>query len=303
MSTMTYAFGRNWQRFLHVLDGDRIAATETYLRRLLEAERLDGRRFLDVGSGSGLSSLAARRLGASVHSFDADEASVACTAELRRRHDATDAAWRVEHGSVLDEEYMRALGTFDVVHAWGVLHHTGAMWRALENVLIPLAPGGRLIVTIYNDQGRRSRAWRAVKRTYNRLPGAARVLYGAGVIGAIEGRAAVRHLLTLRPHVYVREWTRYGQYRGMTRLYDWIDWIGGYPFEVARPEEIFDFYRRRGLSLSRLHTTSGPGCNEFVFTAPSSFSGIEAGRDRRATSEVSALLVQAARGGGSCALG
>jgi len=263
----TFAFGRNWQRFLRVLDQDRVATTEAYLRRMLEVERLDGMRFLDVGSGSGLSSFAAWRLGATVHSFDFDDASVACTAAVRRRYAAEDARWSVEHGSALDQDYLRSLGTFDVVHAWGVLHHTGAMWRALENVLIPLAPGGRLLVTIYNDQGLASRAWRVVKRVYNALPGPLRVPYAALVIGAMEGRSALRHLVTLRPHVYVRGWTRYRANRGMSPLYDWIDWIGGYPFEVARPDEIFAFYRRRGLVLHGLQTTPGLGCNQFVFVA------------------------------------
>lgn len=263
-----FSFGRNWQRFIRLLDDDRIRATEDYLRRMLEVERLDGVRFLDVGSGSGLSSLAAWRLGADVHSFDYDPASVACTTELRRRYCPDGARWRVEHGSALDPEYLKSLGTFDVVHAWGVLHHTGAMWPALENALIPLGPAGRLVLAIYNDQGLRSRAWLSVKRLYNALPPALRVPYAGVVIGATEGAAALRCLLTLRPHVYVRAWTGYAAQRGMSRLYDWIDWIGGYPFEVARPEGIFDFYRRRGLTLLQLRTTAGLGCNEFVFAAP-----------------------------------
>jgi SAM-dependent methyltransferase len=260
-----FAFGRNWQRFLRVLDDDRIATTGGYLRRMLEVDRLDGVRFLDIGSGSGLSSLAAWRLGADVHSFDYDPDSVACTAELRRRYCPDGERWRVEQGSALDAAYLRTLGTFDVVHAWGVLHHTGAMWQALENAIIPLRPGGALVIAIYNDQGLRSRAWHAVKRLYNTLPPVARVPYAAGVIGVVEGQSALRYLFTLRPHVYVRGWLRYGVNRGMSPLYDWIDWIGGYPFEVARPEAIFDFYRRRGLTLRQLRTTSGLGCNEFVF--------------------------------------
>jgi 2-polyprenyl-6-hydroxyphenyl methylase/3-demethylubiquinone-9 3-methyltransferase len=276
---MRFAFGKNWQRFLHVLDEDRIVVAEAYLRRVLEADRLDGHRFLDVGSGSGLSSLAAWRLGAHVHSFDYDQASVACTAELKRRYAPGSARWRVEQGSALDADYLASLGTFDVVHAWGVLHHTGAMWQALENVLLPLAPGGRLVVTIYNDQGLRSRAWRGVKRAYNALPGPLRIPYSALVIGVMEGRAALRSLVTLRPHVYVRGWTHYGENRGMSKLHDWIDWIGGYPFEVARPEQIFAFYRRRGLALAQLETTAGLGCNHFVFTAPARAAAGEGARN------------------------
>jgi 2-polyprenyl-6-hydroxyphenyl methylase/3-demethylubiquinone-9 3-methyltransferase len=107
-----------------------------------------------------------------------------------------------------------------------------------------------------------------VKRTYNALPGPLRIPYGALVIGAMEGKAALHSLLTLRPHVYLREWMSYGDNRGMSKLYDWIDWIGGYPFEVARPEQLFDFYRQRGLSLTHLRTTAGLGCNDFVFASP-----------------------------------
>jgi 2-polyprenyl-6-hydroxyphenyl methylase/3-demethylubiquinone-9 3-methyltransferase len=261
-----FAFGRNWQRFSRLMDEERIVTTEAYLRRMLESDRLDGLRFLDIGSGSGLSSLAAWRLGADVHSFDYDPDSVACTAELRLRFCPDGRRWSVEAGSALDAGYLKSLGTFDVVHAWGVLHHTGAMWQALDNAMIPLAPGGALVLAIYNDQGLRSRAWHVVKRLYNALPPLARVPYAAAVIGAVEGRSALRHFVTLRPHVYVRGLLRYGDYRGMSPIYDWIDWIGGYPFEVARPEVIFDFYRRRGLTLRQLKTTSGLGCNEFVFS-------------------------------------
>ncbi len=53
--------------------------------------------------------------------------------------------------------------------------------------------------------------------------------------------------------------------RGMSVYHDWIDWIGGYPFEVARPEEIFEFYHSRGFILDNLRTTNRLGCNQFVF--------------------------------------
>src|SRR5690349_14790038 len=146
-----FEFGKNWSRFLAVLDEERIAEAQRSLAQMLEVTNLEGKSFLDVGSGSGLFSLAARRLGARVHSFDYDPQSVACGQELKRRYFADDPLWRVEQGSVLDRDYLNPLGSFDVVYSWGVLHHTGAMWEALGNVAPLVAEGGRLFIAIYND--------------------------------------------------------------------------------------------------------------------------------------------------------
>jgi 2-polyprenyl-6-hydroxyphenyl methylase/3-demethylubiquinone-9 3-methyltransferase len=52
----------------------------------------------------------------------------------------------------------------------------------------------------------------------------------------------------------------------MNRSCDIVDWVGGYPYEVARPEQIFDFYRDKGFILTKLKCGGvGLCCNEFVF--------------------------------------
>jgi len=233
---------------------------------MLGLATLDGMSFLDIGSGSGLSSLAARRLGARVHSFDYDPSSVQCTRELRYRYFNDQEDWVVEEASVLDKQYLRSLGCFDIVYSWGVLHHTGAMWEALENI-IPLVSrnGGRLFLAIYNDQGRASSHWLRIKRLYNKLPPPFRwaVLWPA--FARLWGPSVIRDTMTGQP---LRTWTKYSEAdpRGMSPWRDVVDWVGGLPFEVAKPERVFHFYRQRGFVLERLTTCAGGhGCNEYVF--------------------------------------
>ena len=248
-----FEFGANWLKFLDDLNDERIKQAELSLKEMLQ-ESLDGRSFVDIGSGSGLSSLAACRLGAVVHSFDFDSKSVACTKELKRRYRPDDAAWTIERGSVLDKGYLCDLGQFDVVYSWGVLHHTGAMWQAMENVIPLVKSGGKLFIAIYNDQGIRSRYWYQIKKLY------------------VQRKSLRLPLLLIHmPYPFLPSFLmrlasgRLRLRRGMSFWRDVVDWIGGYPFEVASVNEIVEFFRGRGFRLDRLVRTTRSGCNEYVF--------------------------------------
>lgn len=260
-----FEFGKNWQSFLRSVDEPRIAAAEASLLSMLRCPDLAGRTFLDIGCGSGLFSLAARRQGAKVHSFDYDADSVACTREMRRRFAVDDGHWTIEQGSVLDHEYMAALGRFDVAYSWGVLHHTGRMWDAVDAACDAVRPGGVLFIALYNDLGTRSQRWRRIKRLYNRLPRPLRPLLTAATIAPDEAKTLGRLTLSGHPLGYLKLWTAHGV-RGMNRWRDAVDWVGGYPYEVATPEAVFDFCRARGFTLKSLKCGGvGLGCNEFVF--------------------------------------
>jgi len=260
-----FEFGANWELFLKSVDEDRIRMAEDSLRLMLRVDTLKGRRFLDIGSGSGLFSLAARRLGASVYSIDLDPQSIACTRHLREEYYAGDDQWIIEEGSVLDTNQLQRLGAFDVVYAWGVLHHTGNMWVALENAGSQVAEGGTLFISIYNDQGGKSRRWLLVKRAYNSLPDGLRWLIWMPSLIKIWAIELMGDLIQGRPFYSWKNYAKAGA-RGMSPFRDLIDWVGGLPFEVSKPEHIFEFCRERGFVLEKLKTCGGGlGCNEFVF--------------------------------------
>jgi 2-polyprenyl-6-hydroxyphenyl methylase/3-demethylubiquinone-9 3-methyltransferase len=258
-----FEFGKNWQRFLSVLNEDRFLEAEKSLKQMLE---INGKSFLDIGSGSGLFSLAARRIGAKVYSFDYDPLSVACTMELKRHYFLEDANWTIEVGNVLDVNYLKSLGQFDIVYSWGVLHHTGAMWIALENIIPLVDEGGKLFISIYNNQGGASLLWTSLKRFYNRSSNPIKGFIVLSVGAYWETRSALSRLVRCENPLPFKRWAERKKTRGMSVWHDLVDWAGGYPFEVAKPEEIFDFYWKREFELMKLKTCAGEiGCNEYVF--------------------------------------
>jgi len=267
-----FGFGENWTRFLASLSDQQIEQATRAVSALV-ARDLRAKTFVDVGSGSGLSSLAARRLGARVYSFDYDAQSVACTQELRRRFFPGDEAWTVAQGSVLDEQYLSTLGQFDVVYSWGVLHHTGQMWVAIENAARLVRAGGLFIIGIYNFRGGRrgTATWTRLKRWYCKAPRWQQAGWESAYLAwdlvsiAAVGRNPLRK---------IRE---YHSGRGMSWRHDAIDWLGGYPYEAATPGQILEFVRRKfNFVLTRQNIDLQLGVSEFVFESalPSALGGI-----------------------------
>ena len=152
------------------------------------------------------------------------------------------------------------------MYSWGVLHHTGAIWIGIENACRAVAPEGHLFIAIYNDQGLPSIWWTRVKRTYNKLPRPLRAIYLVMFAVGLETAAFGLALVRLEPRKLIDRWTQYQNVRGMSRWHDIVDWVGGFPFEVAAPKDVIEFCGRRGFTLAHVKNCGRKmGCNEFVF--------------------------------------
>jgi len=256
-----FDFGKNWEAFIHHINEYTIKEATGSLQGALALESFKGKSFLDVGCGSGLFSLAAMRLNAEeVYSFDCSTKSINGTRTLKYRYYRGSENWVIKQGSVLDTKFLFEIGTFDIVYSWGVLHHTGQMWQALENVVPFVRKGGKLFIAIYNDQGMFSQMWKKVKKFHVGLPSWIKPVYVFSIMMIFEIRHCLRKMLSRR------KLERTQRKRGMNKYHDWVDWVGGWPFEVAKPEEIFEFYHRRGFQLEYLKTAGGGhGNNEFIF--------------------------------------
>lgn len=275
MTELRYAFGRNWQEFVEqklsdAVVGDSVAHMAAFVR----SPSLEGKTFLDIGCGSGIHSLAALRLGAErVVSFDYDENSVTTTQRVREWSGIPESRWKIFRGSVLDAELMKSVGVFDIVYSWGVLHHTGAMWDAVRNAIMPLKPGGDLYIALYSSENYADpppEFWVRLKRAYNHANPLTRKL--------MELKYANWSIVRKRPLAQVAE---YG-HRGMKLWTDVKDWLGGYPIEFASLQETRAFCEKEGM-LDLVNLKTGEGCTEYLFTHldnSTRWRAIETGRIR-----------------------
>jgi SAM-dependent methyltransferase len=254
---MRFSFGKNWLSFSEkTLNETRIASARAAFRSLFQGIEMNNARFLDIGFGQGLALFLAAELGAEVLGIDVDPL---CLQALQRtqRFFRSIAVPPTRLVSILDDEFVRdqeAKGGFDVVHSWGVLHHSGDMLKAFRNAAVLVKKGGFLIISIYHKHWT-SPLWRAAKFIFNHVP---RLLQESIV-------------LMLYPAFHLRARSLSGNdsplaSRGMDLRHDIRDWLGGYPYEFSSPREVEEYFGRLGFRLIRCLPTKGfTGCNEFVF--------------------------------------
>lgn len=250
---MRFEFGKNWKNFLNNLDNSKIVQAEKSILDTLKLTNLNGYNFLDIGCGSGLFSLAAKNLGAKVTSFDFDSDAVDCAKLLKEKYFKNDLDWKITQGSVLDKKFLSHLGNHNIIYSWGVLHHTGNMWEAINNVKSISTKNSLLYISIYNHQNYFSKFWTIIKKIYNKF-------YFLRPFLIITFS-----LYLLMPTLLKNIILRKKLYRGMSLYTDLKDWLGGYPFETATPNQIQDVFKD-DFELINIKTVGNKlGCNEFVF--------------------------------------
>jgi predicted RNA methylase len=259
-----FSFGENWAQYAEKIDERRIEEAEKSLIRLVGRGSIQGRTFLDIGCGSGLFSLAALRLGCKrLLAVDLDPNSVQTTRKTLERYAPAGANWDCQRMSVFDLDPAK-VGTFDIVYSWGVLHHTGAMYKAIEKASAMVKPQGMLTLALYGKTPFCG-LWRIEKRIYSRSP--------KWVQRAIEKvySAVVAARLALKGERLKKRRETYFQQRGMDMYHDTRDWLGGYPYESISPQEAMTFMHKLGFEPIRSFVCPsigllGSGCDEYSFT-------------------------------------
>jgi SAM-dependent methyltransferase len=254
---MKFSFGQNWREFAtHALSNETVARARSDFESLFSDCPLAGKTFLDVGFGQGLALFLAEEKGAAVLGIDRDLGTRAVLALTGRFFPGLPIP---DHRivSILDDEALHSeLGSrvFDVVHAWGALHHTGDMWKAMENAAAYVSPGGTFVLAIYNRHWSCG-MWKMVKAVFFHSP-------------ALIQRA----LITLfYPLIFAAVWWKTGRDpndspRGMDLYFDVIDWLGGFPYEYASQEEVIGFMRGKGFDRLKVIPAFVPtGNNQYVF--------------------------------------
>ena len=252
-----FEFGENWKYFLREISNHNINYSKKALVKFTKIKSFKNKNFIDIGCGSGLSSLAAMKLGANVLSIDVDVRSIECTKYLKKKYYKNSKKWEIKKVSILNTKKINQLKKFDFVYSWGVLHHTGNLKKSLRNTESLCNKKGLIYLALYNDQGNKSHRWKFVKKFYVKnniiVKKLVLLLFSPFFLFKPFLKSIFNNKLKLRN-------------RGMSHYFDFIDWIGGYPFEVSKLEKIINFFIKKNYKLLNLKTCGGGhGNNEFLF--------------------------------------
>lgn len=283
-----FSFGKNWIRFVkHALNENSIKTAQASLLNNIPQSELKDCIFVDIGCGSGLFSLAALKIvggggeNTQVISVDIDTNSILASKMTKDKFAPNASGWEILQGSILDDSFCAKLkdkiaGKKAIVYSWGVLHHTGDLNKALKNAAsLASAKDSLLFISIYNKT-KASDFWSKIKHFYNKT----------NIVMKFLMVCFYTAFLTFEDIRKGRGLNMRDKARGMHKVTDVIDWLGGLPYEPAKAEYIDKKVKECGLSLIKFNPTKyheptypkgklkrmfvylkvvGLGCNEYLF--------------------------------------
>lgn len=261
-----FDFGENWAEFSkNALTSEQVEGAKASFRDLIADTgiELNQNSFVDIGFGQGLSLLTATEMGAKTVGCDINpKCGQVLKANQRFFPTVEIESLPLVIGSILKSETVAKLmknrplpsSKYHIVHSWGVLHHTGEMWKAIDHASNLVEDNGFFILAIYNRHWS-SKAWLGIKAFYNAVPSFLQKI--------------MNYLFF--PIIFLAKFAVTGRNpmkkeRGMNFFYDIVDWVGGYPYEYASRKEIDDYLKPKGFECVKFIEPSAPtGCNQFVF--------------------------------------
>ena len=254
VSDSNFTFGLNWLDFVNERINEKII--ESSLTKINEwfdnGNLLKGKNVIDIGCGSGLHSLNLGRYSKSITSLDVDENCIKSTKLLKEKYSQKYNInnWEIIHKSILDSDVIK-LPKYDIVYSWGVLHHTGNMWQAIDNAAKLCKDNGILFITLYS-------AYEVYFPT---------LIYKLKFNNASKFQKikmiSDRVMLAKHRQKDNEHWNRLTS-RGMNVYNDIVDWCGGYPYEVATTELICKYLEPKGFKIIKKYDPSNKACHEWM---------------------------------------
>ena len=255
MTKIAFDFGKNWERYSDFLTTEQLQTAQKSLSENLGPDGLRNKSFIDIGCGSGIFSICAGLLGSKrVVGMDVNDKCVEISRKNSERFINRETKPEFIQESILNREGINKLGRFDVVYAWGSLHHTGDMKKAIEISSQLVNSGGIFWLAIYNKHFS-SPLWKRIKYFYNHAGIPVRKMMVYFFLGVIF---IAKFLVTFKNPL--------AKERGMDFFYDVVDWVGGYPYEYASTGEIVSQVEELGFRTLKVVPAEVPtGCNEYLF--------------------------------------
>lgn len=227
-------------------------ASEKHWLLFFTPDEVKGKSVLDSGCGTGIFSIIFAKNGAGqVTGIDISPGSLGTAEGLKQKFGLSNA--RFEQQDMLHLPYPDAC--FDIVWAWGTVHHTTDPLGAIDGLIRVLKPGGSILLAIYKKtkvtwihEAIRKTLVRTPRRSWNAL---AKIMafFGTPIVWTFKRREKARQGETLSELI--------------------LDWYFVPIRHYYKPDEIRTFLEGKGFKIENYLAHSGRfnSSSNFIFKA------------------------------------